>query len=380
MVVDDDTIIANIVKTVAEKLSCSVQCIHNGEEVGTAFVAFKPDVIFLDLVLPGIDGVEIIRILSKAGCSAKIVLMSGLDERTLSSVSEMARKNNLDLTEAVSKPFAPGQLEGILRPLITLNDKPPLADDIAEDLPVFGPIVLFEPELSLENNGPDLVKWVRAKLNWLMDDNHPVDFDNILTEAASPKMAKGLIQFILMEAAKNENLFRSGQNLGIKLPIHDDLLKDDTIPDYLERIVKQYLLSNQHIMLEVSESAVLSSVETTFDVLARLKIKGFKLAVCVRDKNDQVLGILKELPVDELVIDMEGEGYRDNAITTETEFQIGSLMSYAASAGLTTSAKNVYSEKQNSFIRQCRLAKASGHYISEPKAGAAVLDFYAQYH
>ena len=81
LVVDDDTFIANILKRIVEKLGCDVKCIHDGNEVGNALIAYEPDVIFLDLILPGIDGVEIIRDLGQAGCKSKIVLMSGLDKR-----------------------------------------------------------------------------------------------------------------------------------------------------------------------------------------------------------------------------------------------------------------------------------------------------------
>lgn len=36
-----------------------------------------PDVIFLDVLLPGISGIEILKFLKKLGCSSKIYLMSG---------------------------------------------------------------------------------------------------------------------------------------------------------------------------------------------------------------------------------------------------------------------------------------------------------------
>ena len=121
LVVDDDTFIANILKRIVEKLGCDVKCIHDGNEVGNALIAYEPDVIFLDLILPGIDGVEIIRDLGQAGCKSKIVLMSGLDKRTLASVSLGAKQNSLDVIDAITKPFAPGQVEGILQPLIDLK-------------------------------------------------------------------------------------------------------------------------------------------------------------------------------------------------------------------------------------------------------------------
>ena len=99
LVVDDEARISSILKRIIEKLCCEVKCIEDGNQVGNALIAYEPDVIFLDLAMPGIDGVEVISGLGQAGCKSKIVLMSGIDKRTLSYVSEGARQNQLILTK-----------------------------------------------------------------------------------------------------------------------------------------------------------------------------------------------------------------------------------------------------------------------------------------
>ena len=381
LIVDDDTFIADILKKLAEKLGCSTRCIHDGNEVSSALTAYNPDVIFLDLVLPGIDGVEIIQVLSSVGSKAKIVLMSALDKRTLSSVSEVAKKSQLDLVEAITKPFAPGQVEGILQPLIAANAEQQEAESAGQAVTIFGPCVLYEPEVPVESTLSGEMKWVRVILVWQTDDEQLVNIEKVLTESAAPRIAKGIVEFTIRQIHADQNLSTSTQlNLGIKLPISDDMLNDEAAPDFLDQIVKRSNLSNQSVMFEISEDSILKATETTFSVLSRLKIKGFKLAVCIREQNDQVLTILNKLPIDELVLDMAGSSYREGKIgDSETEFQVASLVSYAASAGLTTSAKNVYSQQQNAFAQRCKLENISGHYVQEPANSDTIVDFYSRH-
>jgi len=55
-------------------------CIEDGNHAGNALIAREHDVIFLDLVMPGIEGVEVISGLAQAGCKSKIILISGIDK------------------------------------------------------------------------------------------------------------------------------------------------------------------------------------------------------------------------------------------------------------------------------------------------------------
>ena len=91
-----------------------------GHEVATALDAtrglglvgtFEPDVIALDLMMPGIDGLTVLTTLrgSAATCSIPVVIVSA---RTLTADRLRAFEAGAD--EYVSKPFDPDELLGIL--------------------------------------------------------------------------------------------------------------------------------------------------------------------------------------------------------------------------------------------------------------------------
>ena len=377
LVVDDDTFIANILKRIVDKLGCDVKCIHDGNEVGNALIAYEPDVIFLDLILPGIDGVEIIRELGQAGCKSKIVLMSGLDKRTLSSVSLGAKQNNLDVIDAITKPFAPGQVEGILQPLIDLKSSNQSSGVTKQPTLSFGPQIVYEPEATLEEGIRDN-NWIRASLFWRMDDAQLVDIASLVADSYNSKIVKGVLETVLRGIHKNKAIFTSDdQNINVKIPLLIEILNDEAAPDYLDQLVTQTGLSNQSIMFEIDEEIVTKPSDTTSTVLSRLKIKGFKISVCVKEKIDEVLALLDKLPIDEVTLNMDyvrfGEGQIKN---TETEFEIASLASYVTKTGLVASVKNVSNAEQADFAKRCKFSKASGRFIREPGSARTINEFF----
>jgi len=60
MVVDDNPDIVTIVKTILEGKGYAVQCAYSGPEVFTRLEEQKPDLIILDIMLPQMDGLEVL--------------------------------------------------------------------------------------------------------------------------------------------------------------------------------------------------------------------------------------------------------------------------------------------------------------------------------
>ena len=91
LVIDDDEGITDFIKNVTEEMNFSVNCVHDYESIGNTYNEFNPDIIFLDLCLPGYDGVEVLHFLADMGCKSKIFLISGIDKITLNSAGDVGK-------------------------------------------------------------------------------------------------------------------------------------------------------------------------------------------------------------------------------------------------------------------------------------------------
>ena len=61
LVVDDDASLAEMLSIVLEGEGLTTSIVRSGEQVMPEFASFKPDVVLLDLMLPGLDGMSVCR-------------------------------------------------------------------------------------------------------------------------------------------------------------------------------------------------------------------------------------------------------------------------------------------------------------------------------
>jgi len=105
LIVDDDAGVRALIRDVAEE--CGFRVAECGDAAGvTRYVAdCEPHVIVLDLVMPGLDGIEMLRRLQEIACKAQIVLVSGTDERVLTSARRLGRELGLSVDYCLPKPI-----------------------------------------------------------------------------------------------------------------------------------------------------------------------------------------------------------------------------------------------------------------------------------
>ena len=104
LVVDDDLTVRDVVRRYLELAGHQVALADNGEDALAWIAAHQPDLVVLDLMLPGIDGLEVCRRL-RTGSSVPVVMLTALGE-------EENRIAGLQLgaDDYVTKPFSPREL------------------------------------------------------------------------------------------------------------------------------------------------------------------------------------------------------------------------------------------------------------------------------
>ena len=79
LIVDDDANIAELISLYLTKECFETKIVEDGEEALKEFQTFNPDLILLDLMLPGIDGYEVCREIRKTS-STPIIMLSAKGE------------------------------------------------------------------------------------------------------------------------------------------------------------------------------------------------------------------------------------------------------------------------------------------------------------
>ena len=104
LVVDDEPQFAEFVRRVAESLGYEVAVTHHAHQFQDAYQKVDPTVIVLDVVMPDIDGVELIGWLAERDCRAELIVVTGFDESYLGWAERLGAANGLERINCFSKP------------------------------------------------------------------------------------------------------------------------------------------------------------------------------------------------------------------------------------------------------------------------------------
>ena len=106
LVVDDDALVAEVVTRYLQREGYTVECALDGEEALRRVEHRPPDLVVLDVMLPGMDGLEVLRRLRQLGPSRPVVLLTAQGQGT----SERALALDHGADDYVTKPFSPREL------------------------------------------------------------------------------------------------------------------------------------------------------------------------------------------------------------------------------------------------------------------------------
>ena len=99
LIVDDYENIAELISLYLTKECFDTKIVYNGEDALTAFESYRPSLILLDLMLPGIDGYQVCREI-RAKSSTPLIMLSAKGE-----VFDKVRGLELGADDYIMKPF-----------------------------------------------------------------------------------------------------------------------------------------------------------------------------------------------------------------------------------------------------------------------------------
>jgi two-component system OmpR family response regulator len=115
LVVDDQPAIAELVQRFAEELLYEARTTYSGTAFKESYQDFDPDVVVLDLVMPDLDGFDLIEYLAQQHCRAHLVVITGHDPIFLKAACVLATARGMKSCTGLQKPFDLDLLRSTLR-------------------------------------------------------------------------------------------------------------------------------------------------------------------------------------------------------------------------------------------------------------------------
>ena len=117
LLIDDEPRLAEFLANAARTSGFDPVITARDDEFRDAFMANEPEMVALDLGMPGMDGVELTRFLADQEYRGPVLIVSGFDRRVLESAFRLGATMGLNMVGPVEKPVRLEMLEELLTKL-----------------------------------------------------------------------------------------------------------------------------------------------------------------------------------------------------------------------------------------------------------------------
>jgi CheY-like chemotaxis protein len=114
LIVDDQPGCTKIVALIAQRLGIEFKAIHDPSLAVTEFITYRPDILILDMIMPELDGIDVLNDILLTGYPTRIVLSSGYGDAYMQLAAGVARYHGVETPPMLRKPFRRLELEGLL--------------------------------------------------------------------------------------------------------------------------------------------------------------------------------------------------------------------------------------------------------------------------
>ncbi|AMC34008.1 EAL domain-containing response regulator [Janthinobacterium sp. B9-8] len=268
-----------------------------------------PDVMLIDLEMPGMDGIELIQELAHRAIPVSVIVSSAKEDALISSVETMLKAYGLPVLGAIKKPLTLPLLSKALdhfKPITkeNLQTRPEVvmaASEITKALIEHQFVAYFQPKISIKTG---VIKGVETLIRW----QHPEKGLVMPSQFISIAEEYGLINELTMEILDLAlQQCRHWHERGLKITVAINLsmlsLSNSTFAEHIAQKVASYAIDPSFIVLEITETAVMGDVGNALGTLARLRLKGFGLSIDDYGTGFSSMQQLSRIPFTELKLD-----------------------------------------------------------------------------
>lgn len=376
LVVDDEPFVLRTTAQVLDSMGVSeVLTAETGLQALDLINTADPsvDLVMLDLNMPDMDGIELLRCLHEQGFRGDILLFSAEETQTLELAETLARARKLSIIGSISKPVQREKLY----PLLAICEKPrdfsakhrgspQVTQQMLEAAIQAGDLEpWFQPKIAIASRMPVGVEMLAR---WPHDTHGLICPDAFISVAESSGLIDPLT-FLLVEKAVHMGRQWQNQGINLKLAINIsmDSLRSLDFPQRLDEVVRSAGGNLDSMQLEVTESRLMEDQVASLDVLLRLRLKKVRLSIDDFGTGYSNLSQLRDLPFDELKLDRsyvcEGENKERTAAILESSVEM------ARKLGMTIVAEGVETLEEWSRMELLGCDQVQGWYTAKPMPG-----------
>lgn len=379
LIVDDEADVRCLFRDVAEDLGYEVAEAADRSQFIDEYARFDPELVLLDLTMPGGDGVELLRDLAARKCRCGVILASGRDKRVLATAERVGLSLGLQMRSPLQKPIAVADLEEALsnaRPAENAGEPAPVLhaqsqaastnySELSDAIDEGQMEPYFQPKVDLQAEHGFPIIGAEALVRW----NHPerglVPPGLFIPLAEETGLIGKLTDVVLKSTiAHLQAWMKAGVAMPISINLSPKQLTDLTLPDHIADLLHEAGVDPSLLIVEVTEQAAMADIGAATDILTRLRLKDIQVSLDDFGAGYSSLVEIYRLPLSELKFDRSLIKDLDRDVDARTV--VRALVPLARALDLSVCAEGIETAQTSAFLKEIGCHKAQGFHFSRP--------------
>ncbi|RHW76134.1 EAL domain-containing protein [Colwellia sp. RSH04] len=377
LLIDDSTVILDYVAKVLED-SFNISNCHKATSSAEAIQVLRSsksiNLLFLDLNMPNVDGIQFLEKLSQINYKGYVVIMSGVSTQIISSVESLTKNYGLNYIGTLLKPMHESDFVNIINKIGTSRKKFQSSDSL-KTYEIIRAIknddieVMYQPQIELASRkfmGVEaLCRMVHPRLGMISPDR-------FIDKAEESELIIHITLAVLKIAFGDwKKWSMNGLDLKLSVNVSPISLQQPEFADTIFMLLSQFAMPADKLCIEITEGALANDPLQELANLNRLSMRGVALAFDDFGQNNSTIERLQKFPVNYLKLDksyfIEQKGQLNQLAL------INSTLSIAKELHIKTIAEGVEDSAVMSLVTDMGCDYGQGYYISKPMKAKDVL-------
>lgn len=330
--------------------------------------------VISDLMMPRLDGLELLCLHAKSSHPASFAIYSAMDRQLLACMQLMARERAINFVGVLAKPASRSDLILLLergRLSVKLPPRRSLPSVSMEERNLgllrgeFVPY--FQPKVRMRDRK---IVGCESLARW----NHPVHgvlppslfIDQFEAEGKLPQLTEVLMSSSIEAAARWR---AQGRTIPVSVNLSLSFLAGIGSADRISALAARHQLPPELVLLEITENVAMSDVGTCLENIARLRLRGFRFSIDDFGVGYSSLQQLVRIPFDEIKLDRSFVS--DVVANSRSAMMLEAAVAIANRLQMTSVAEGIETQAEWDFLAALGCDAAQGYFISKPISESA---------
>ena len=384
--IDDEPALLKLLSEVVQQVGLNAQSYSRASDFfkQTSSPCQAGSILVLDLQMPEMDGVEVMRRLAKMPFPPALILISGHDISVLLAAEKLGRAQNLNILASLGKPLPLEKLKHLLKQHATgdpglqqLNEPTathkPTATELRQAITNNQLIMHYQPQLEMVTGQ---LTGVEALLRWQHPTQGLIHPDCIIPLAEQNGLMDELTHRVIKEVIKQRREWlHADQSVSVSVNIAADNITSLTLPEQITELMANNKLDPTKLTLEVTETALMGELVTSLDILTRLRLKGIKLSIDDFGTGYSSMSQLHRVPFTELKIDRSFvAGMSEDS---EAYSIVKTCILLGHELNMRVVAEGIEDQQAWNLLSELGCDIAQGYFVAKPMPGSNLLEWLA---